>query len=163
MLLADRLVAVFIMALSAYFMWYAYELPIGWNGMTGGPGGGAFGFWLSAVMLITSGGVLVRSLRKGTDTEGPFFDPDMLRSVIVVILSLIITVAVMAWAGAYVALPLFVLWYLRSFGKQSWILSVIMTIATPIFLFFFFEVTLRILLPKGFTEPLFIPLYAQFF
>jgi hypothetical protein len=30
-------------------------------------------------------------------------------------------------------------------------------------LFFFFEVTLRILLPKGVTEPLFFPLYATFF
>ena len=28
---------------------------------------------------------------------------------------------------------------------------------------FFFEVTLKILLPKGWTEPLFIPLYATFF
>ena len=30
-------------------------------------------------------------------------------------------------------------------------------------LFFFFEVTLRTLLPKGITEPLFCPLYQIFF
>jgi putative tricarboxylic transport membrane protein len=36
-------------------------------------------------------------------------------------------------------------------------------LCTPVALFFFFEVTLRILLPKGVTEPWFYPLYATFF
>ena len=34
---------------------------------------------------------------------------------------------------------------------------------TPIMMFFFFEVTLKIMLPKGVSEPLFLPLYAKFF
>jgi putative tricarboxylic transport membrane protein len=62
-----------------------------------------------------------------------------------------------------VALPLFMVWYLRFFGRNSWLLTMILTLATPVVLFFFFEVALRILLPKGITEPLFIPLYATFF
>ena len=52
MVTADRLIAVGIMLFSAYFMWHALVLPIGWNGKTGGPGGGAFPFWLSAIMLL---------------------------------------------------------------------------------------------------------------
>jgi hypothetical protein len=36
-------------------------------------------------------------------------------------------------------------------------------VGTALVLFFFFEVTLRTLLPKGITEPLFIPLYQIFF
>jgi len=42
-------------------------------------------------------------------------------------------------------------------------LTACLTLITPVFLFFFFEVTLKILLPKGLTEPFFIPLYAKFF
>jgi putative tricarboxylic transport membrane protein len=36
-------------------------------------------------------------------------------------------------------------------------------VLTPIVVFFFFEATLKILLPKGITEPFFFPLYAMFF
>lgn len=163
MLTADRVIAAAIMALSAYFMWHATVLPIGWNGMTGGPGGGAFPFWLSAIMFVSAGAIILRSVRDSTSGEDPFFDPETLKSVVLVTLSLVVTVALLPWAGAYIALPLFLLWYLKVFGKHGWTLTLILTICTPVFLFFFFEVTLKILLPKGFTEPFFFPLYALFF
>lgn len=162
MLVADRVIALALMALSAYFMWHATVLPIGWNGVTGGPGGGAFPFWLSAVMMLASAAILLRSFRIPVNTAA-FFDRSMLRPVLSVIAALIVTIAIMQVAGAYVALPLFLFWYLRIFGGHSWRLTGILTMATPVFLFFFFEVTLRILLPKGVTEPLFYPLYAMFF
>lgn len=163
MLMADRLIAAGIMALSAYFMWHAIALPIGWNGMTGGPGGGAFPFWLSAIMFGAACGILVRTLRGHADYAGDFFDPETLRSVVTVIIALIATIALMPWAGAYIALPLFLFWYLRILGKHGWLLCLSLIIGTPVFLFFFFEITLKILLPKGLTEPFFVPLYALFF
>ena len=163
MLMADRLIAAAIMLLSLYFMWHATVLPIGWNGMTGGPGGGAFPFWLSAVMFLAAGGILVRSFRRNGSVAGGFFDPETLRSVISVVIALTITIALFPWVGAYIALPLFLVWYLKIFGGHGWLLSLSLIIGTPIFLFFFFEVTLKILLPKGLTEPLFVPLYTIFF
>lgn len=163
MLTADRLIAGALMALSAYFMWHALVLPIGWNGMTGGPGGGAFPFWLSAIMFVCAAAILVRSLRGKSDYAGDFFDPDTLRSVVVITISLIVTVALMPLIGSYIALPLFLFWYLKIFGKHGWVLTLSLALGTPVFLFFFFEVTLQILLPKGVTEPLFIPLYSMFF
>ena len=163
MLLADRLIALGLMALSAYFMWHATVLPIGWNGMTGGPGGGAFPFWLSAIMFVVAGAILVRSYRGKIEYDTTFFVPETLRSVVLVVVVLVITVALIPIVGAYIALPLFLLWYLKVFGKHGWTLTTILTICTPVFLFFFFEVTLKILLPKGMTESFFIPLYARFF
>lgn len=163
MLLADRMIAVGLMALSAYFMWHAYALPIGWNGMTGGPGGGAFPFWLSAIMFACAGGILLRSFRGSLDDTSKFFDTETLGSVVAVVVALVITVAIMPWLGAYVALPLFLFWYLKIFGKHGWVVTFCLTLGTPVFLFFFFEVTLKILLPKGLTQPLFVPLYAIFF
>ncbi len=162
MLVADRVIAIAIMAFSAYFMWHATALPIGWNGMTGGPGGGAFPFWLSLVMLLSAGGVLIRSLGQ-THTSQHFFDSLMVRKVLLVIASIFVTVALIPVLGAYVALPLFLLWYLRIYGGHGWVLTGSLTLGTPVFLFFFFEVTLKILLPKGVTEPFFFPLYAMFF
>lgn len=163
MLMADRLIAVAIMVMSAYFMWHATVLPIGWNGLTGGPGGGAFPFWLSVVMFACAGGILVRSLRGKTDYSGNFFDPEMLQAVVRVTIALVVTIALIPWVGAYIALPLFIIWYLMRFGRHGWKLTAILATGTPLFLFFFFEVTLKILLPKGMTEPFFLPLYAMFF
>ena len=62
-----------------------------------------------------------------------------------------------------VALPLFLFWYLRIFGGHGWTLTLSLTILTPVATFLFFEAVLKILLPKGITEPLFLPLYAFFF
>lgn len=163
MVLADRLIAAALMALSVYFMWHARELPIGWEGTSGGPGGGAFPFWLSAIVFVCAGGVLARSMRGTSEDAGTFFDPETLGSVIKVIIALVITVGIMPFGGAYIALPLFLFWYLKIFGKHGWVLTMCLTIGTPIFLFMFFEITLKILLPKGWTQPLFTPLYAYFF
>lgn len=163
MLMADRVIAASIMALSLYFMWHASALPIGWNGMTGGPGGGAFPFWLSAIMFACAGGILIRSLRGNSNYSGNFFDPETLSWVVSVSVALTVTIALIPLGGAYIALPLFMFWYLKIFGKHSWMLTSILCTCTPVFLFFFFEVTLKILLPKGLTEPLFLPLYAIFF
>lgn len=162
MLVADRLVAIGLMALSLYFMWHATVLPIGWNGMTGGPGGGAFPFWLSAVMLACSALILLRTFLR--DARASFtFDSTMLRPLIAVVLALVATIALIPIVGAYVALPLFLLWYLRIFGGHGWVLTLSLTILTPVATFLFFEAVLKILLPKGITEPLFFPLYAIFF
>ncbi len=87
----------------------------------------------------------------------------MIRSVIAVVISLIVTIALIPIIGTYLALPLFLFWYLGSIGGHGWVVTLPIMILTPVFLFFFFEVTVKILLPKGYTEPLFFPLYAIFF
>ena len=164
MLTADRAIALSIIGMSIYFMVHATALPIGWNGMEGGPGGGAFPFWLSLIMALCAGGILYRSFTTETgDDDTPFFDPETIRSVASVMIALTLTVSLIPLAGAYVAIVLFLLWYLRLFGGHGWTMTLSLVVATPVFLFFFFEATLKILLPKGVTEPLFFPLYAMFF
>ncbi|PTX54239.1 tripartite tricarboxylate transporter TctB family protein [Litoreibacter ponti] len=165
MLTADRTIAASIMALSIYFMWHATVLPIGW--VEGeGPGGGAFPFWLSAIMLLAAGGIFIRSFQADhqmTSEDGRFFDRTTITSVASVAGALIACIVAMPYLGAYIALPLFMFWYLKMFGGHGWVLTLSLCLTTPVFLFFFFEVTLKILLPKGWTEPWFFPLYAAFF
>jgi putative tricarboxylic transport membrane protein len=163
MVIAERVIAAGLMLLAAYFMWHATVLPIGWTEGQG-PGGGAFPFWLSAAMLLAAGGVLLRSFTAAQAARTDrFFDSVMLRPLLMVTAALTVTVCAMPFVGTYIAIPLFMLWYLRFFGRQSWAVTGILTVATPLALFFFFEVTLKMLLPKGWTEPLFYPLYAIFF
>ena len=158
----DRIVAGGLVALALYIMSHAILLPIGWNGQTGGPGGGAFPFWGSLIILICGIGVFVRpaSSEASLNVE---FDTTMIKPLLAVIASIAVTIALIPIIGAYIALPAFLFWYTKIFGKHSWTLSVLLSLLTPMGLFFFFEVTLKILLPKGVTEPFFVPLYAIFF
>ena len=64
--------------------------------------------------------------------------------------------------GVYVSVPLFLLYYIRFLGRHSWITAGSLAITTPIVTFFFFEIALKIALPKGITEPAFYPLFDIF-
>ena len=177
---AELTVAASLMALSIWFMALASDLPVGWvEGR--GPGGGAFPFWLGAIMFSCAAAIFVRELRPHTwhhrfrDETGqgdvdhagedgqPFIDPQARGPVLATVLLLVGTIALMQWLGTYVAIPLFLLVYLKTLGRRGWLLSLGIALATPVALFLFFEATLRILLPKGITEPWFFPLYALVF
>ncbi len=86
----------------------------------------------------------------------------MLGDVLAVAIALIITVALFSFIGIYGALPLFLIFYVRFMGKHSWKLTATLAILIPVVIFYFFEITLKIILPKGITEPLFLPLYKIF-
>jgi putative tricarboxylic transport membrane protein len=86
-----------------------------------------------------------------------------LMDVTAVTVALIVTVGLFSFIGIYGALPLFLIFYLRFLGNHSWRLTVTLAIVIPVVIFFFFEITLKIILPKGITEPLFLPLYKMFF
>jgi hypothetical protein len=142
--------AVVMGVFSLYLMWKSAELPIGWEPRRG-PGGGAFPFWLSFGMLICCIVIFVRGLRGKTPqarSEEPYMDRDTVKLFAVSAGSLGVALLATHWVGIYVAVPLFFIFYIRFVGR--------------VVAFFFFEVGLKILLPKGFTEPLFYPLYEIF-
>ena len=157
--------AITMAAFSIYLMVKSYELPIGWV-QDEGPGGGAWPFWLSAILLISCLGILVNWLRK----HGPiasstkvYIEAHVLMEVLAVAIALIVTVGLFSFIGIYGALPLFLIFYLRFLGKHTWRLTATLAVLIPVVIFYFFEITLKIILPKGLTEPLFIPLYKIFF
>jgi hypothetical protein len=162
---AEMLMAVMMAIFSIYLMVKSYELPIGW--IEGeGPGGGSWPFWLSAVMLISCLGILFNWFRKHgpiATSDKIYIEPHVLMDVVAVTSSLIVTVGLFSFIGIYGALPLFLIFYLRFLGKHSWKLTSTLAIGIPVIIFYFFEITLKIILPKGITEPLFIPLYKMFF
>ncbi len=165
MRVAEISTAVLLAVFSVYLMWHATVLPIGWVEGTG-PGGGAFPFWLSAGMLVFSLVALARGWR-GTTPQGrsgePFIDPDTRALILISILAITALIGLTVVIGAYAAIFLFVLFYLGFIGRHRWITTLTIAVLMPVVLFFFFEVGMKIFLPKGITEPLFFPLYAIFF
>ena len=161
---AELLMAIMMGIFSIYLMFKSFELPIGWIDGEG-PGGGAWPFWLSTIMLICCLGVLYNWFRKLgpiATSDKVYIESHVLVDVTAVAISLIVTVGLFSFVGIYGALPLFLIFYLRFLGKHSWKLTTALTIAIPVVIFYFFEITLKIILPKGITEPLFIPLYKIF-
>ncbi|MCH6564882.1 MAG: tripartite tricarboxylate transporter TctB family protein [Proteobacteria bacterium] len=162
---AELLMALTMGAFSIYLMYKSAELPIGWIDGEG-PGGGAWPFWLATIMLVSCVGILFNWFRRHgpiANSEKAYIESRVLMDIGAVALSLIVTVGLFSFIGIYGALPLFLIFYLRFLGKHSWRLTTTLAIGIPVLIFYFFEVTLKIILPKGITEPLFIPLYKIFF
>ncbi len=161
---AEYVMAVVMAIFSLYLMWKSAELPIGWVPKRG-PGGGAFPFWLSLGMLICCIVIIVRTKLRMTpesrSTEA-YMDRTSLKLFLISVGSLSLMLLGIHFVGAYVMIPLFFVFYVRFIGRHSWITTGAIAISTPIVTFFFFEIGLKILLPKGVTEPLFYPLYAIF-
>ena len=162
-------VAEFVMALvmalfSLYLMWKSTELPIGWI-PDEGPGGGAFPFWLSLGMLLCCLWMMVRWVTRKSppsrSTEA-FMTPQTLKWFLLVAGSLTVMIGLIHIIGVYGAVPLFLIFYIRFLGRHSWVIAGALAVFTPIAAFFFFEIALKKTLPKGFTEPLFYPLYDIF-
>ena len=162
---AELLMAILMGAFSIYLMVKSAELPIGWIDEEG-PGGGTWPFWLATIMLISCGGILFNWIRKKGDiatSTKVYIEAHVLGDVAAVAGALIVTVGLFSFIGVYGALPLFLVFYIRFLGKHSWPLTATLAVMIPVVTFYFFEITLKIILPKGITEPLFLPLYKLFF
>jgi len=158
---AELNMALVMAVFSIYIMWKSTELPIGW--IPGeGPGGGAFSFWLGAGMLICCFAIIWRGAKRlspPSRSDEVFMDGEAKRLFFVIAGALALMIGAIHVIGVYFALPLFMIFYMRYLGRHSWGLVSSIALATPVFMFFFFEGALRKSLPKGFTEPLFYPLY----
>jgi len=164
MRIAELVMAVVMAVFSVYLMWKSAELPIGW--LPGeGPGGGAFPFWLSLGMLICCVAIILRWVAKASplsQSTVPYMTPETVKRFLLVAGSLTAMIALIHVIGVYGAVPLFLVFYVRFLGRHSWTTAGALAACTPVAMFFFFEIALTKTLPKGFTEPLFYPLYDIF-
>lgn len=154
-----------IMALfSIYLMVKSSELEIGY--IRGeGPGGGFWPFWLSAIMLVCTGLIAVNWLRRTSppsQSTEPMIDDYGVKMLMLVGGGLAAFIGLVYVVGMYGATLLFLIYYIRFLGRHSWLVTLLIAVGVPVFLFFFFDVSMRLILPKGYLEPLFLPLYDIF-
>jgi len=161
---AELVMAIVLAILSIYLMWKSAELPIGWVHGSG-PGGGAFPFWLSAGMLLCCVWIIVRWVRRTSPPSRStevYMDRAGLEGFLWVAGAITVMIGLIHIIGTYFSMALFLAFYLRVLGRHSWTMTLLVAILTPIATFFFFDIALRITLPKGYAEPLFYPLYHMF-
>lgn len=156
---AEIVTAGVLALLSLYLMWKSSELSIGYV-PDRGPGGGAWPFWLSAIMLICTGVIAFNWYRRSSppskSTE-PLLDAYGKKMLVLVCGGIIAFVALANIISMYGAMCVFLIYYLRFLGRHSWALTIAIAVIVPIVFFFFFEALMRITLPKGmsFLEPVF--------
>ncbi len=164
MRIAELVMALAMATLSLYLMWKSMELPIGW--LPGrGPGGGAFPFWLSLGMFLCCVSIILRWIVRASppsrSTE-PYMTAQTVKWFLLVAGSLTAMIGLIHIIGVYGAVPLYLVVCVRILGRHSWTTTGALAVGTPVAAFFFFEIALKKTLPKGFTEPLFYPLYDIF-
>ena len=165
MRVAELVMAIVMAVFSLAIMIKATELPIGWIPKSG-PGGGAFPFWLGVGMLACCIWILVRWFRRTSliaQSTEPYMDQRSLQLFLAGAVPLGIMIGLIHVIGVYFAVPLYLVYYLRFFGGHSWVMTAVITVIMPVVTFLFFEIALTIELPKGFTEPLFYPIFDLFY
>ena len=155
--------AAILAVLSVYLMWKSAELDLGY--IRGeGPGGGAWPFWLAAIMLVCTALITFKAVRRTSppsrSTE-PVLDAEGRRMLVQVFGGIFVFVALVGIISMYGAMLVFLFYYLWFLGRHRLPVSLSISILTPVAFFFFFEGLMRITLPKGmrFTEPFFNVLY----
>ncbi len=156
---AEIVMAGILAIFSIYLMWKSTELEIGY--VSGeGPGGGAWPFWLSAIMLVCTGVIAYNGFKRRSvpsQSDEPLLDRYGMKMLLLVGGGLLGFVALIDIISMYGAMCVFLLYYLGFLGRHSLRLTVGMAFITPVVFFFFFEALMRITLPKGmpFLEPFF--------
>ena len=172
---AEIVMAVLLAFLSIYLMWKSGEGPSWdpdverfaniWMIEGEGPGSGFWPFWLSLVMLGCCLWIAFNWWRRKSPasiSDKPYFDSVSKKMIVLVGGGLIAFLSLIEIIGFYGGIFIFIIYYLRFLGSHSALKTIAISTAVPIFSFFFFDVAMRIVLPKGYLEPLFIPLYDIF-
>jgi len=156
---AEIIMAGVLALFSIYLMWKSTELNIGYVSDEG-PGGGAWPFWLSGIMLICTGVIAYNGIKRKSppsQSEEPLLDRYGMKMLLLVGGGIFGFIALIDIISMYGAMSVFLLYYLGFLGRHSLRLTLTMAIVVPIIFFFFFEALMRITMPKGlpFLEPLF--------
>jgi putative tricarboxylic transport membrane protein len=165
MRVAELVMGLVMGVFSLYLMWKSAELPIGWIASEG-PGGGAWPFWLAFGMLLCCVAIVVRWARRVTPESRStkvFLTPQALKVFLLNAGALTAMIGLFHIIGAYGAIPLFLIFYMRFLGGHSWRLTGTLALSAPIVTFLFFEIALQKTLPKGITDPWFEPIYGFFY
>jgi len=173
---AEFITAIILALFSIYLMWKSGEGPewdteyvrftnVGVNIDGSGPGKGFWPFYLSGAMLLSCIWIIVNAIRRTSppsQSDEPFMDGYSKRMMLLVGGGLIGFLTLIGIIGFYGAIFVFLFYYLFFLGRHGIGQTLAISIGVPVFSFFFFDVLMRIVLPKGYTEPLFLPLYEIF-
>jgi hypothetical protein len=148
---AEIAVALLIALGAVVVMVSNYQIGAGWE--PDGPQAGYFPMRIGAIIFIACLVVLWQARRN--DSQAVFVTWPQLRQVAVILVPLTVYVAMIAFAGIYVASALFIAGFMRVIGKFAVWRAVLTGVVINVVLFWIFELQFRVPLPKGPLEAAF--------
>lgn len=146
--------SLLLAAVGAAAIWDSRRLGAGWGAE--GPQSGYFPFWIGALLLAASLGILARALRgrrvAGADAGATFVTWPQLRLVLSVLLPTALYVAAIPFAGLYLASAVLVVWFMMRLGGFRWWNAVPAGLAVALVAFVVFDLWFLVALPKGPVE-----------
>jgi len=142
---ADILTASVLFVLGGVVFFDALRLGVGWG--TDGPKSGFFPFWLAMIMMASCLGIMAQAARRAR--AGQFVSREQLGPVLEVLWPATLFVLVTQFIGIYVASALYLGFYMRWVGHNSWRAVIALSICLPVVTFLVFEQWFLVPLPKG--------------
>lgn len=139
-------VAVIIAVFALIVIVGSLQVGVGWA--DDGPMAGFFPFYVAVIILISSVVNFIQTLKE-SPRNALFAEWSQLRQVVSVVIPTAIYVALVPYAGIYVASALLIAFFMRWFGRYGWPLALGIAISLPIVTFLVFEEWFLVPLPKG--------------
>jgi putative tricarboxylic transport membrane protein len=144
-------VVAFMALLALVGIYGSIKVGIGWA--EDGPGAGFFPFYVSLAVLLCCAVNFV-SIVAVPDKGKVFAEWGQLRQVMSVLVPTVIYVGLVPYLGIYVSSALMIAFFMRWFGKYSWIVAFAVAGSVPVLIFLMFELWFLVPLPKGPLERL---------
>ena len=138
-------VALFVLALGAITMIGSLQVGIGWGAE--GPKSGFFPFWVGLIIVLASVRNFWRALEIAPARQ--FAEWSQIAQVRKVVIPMVIYVALVPFLGIYVSSALLIAGFMRWLGRYGWLLTIVISIALPVLIYFTFEDWFLVPLPKG--------------
>ena len=119
---------------------------VGWA--SDGPQAGFFPFYVCLIILVSCAVNVTQVLMSSNDGH-VFAYWSQLGKVGSVLLPTIIYVLVIPYSGIYVASGVLIAFFMRWFGRYSWLMAIAVGVLVPVLCFFMFEIWFLVPLPKG--------------
>jgi putative tricarboxylic transport membrane protein len=149
---AELAVAGLILALAVLMLFESARIGARW--VEDGPQTGYFPFYVALILAAASIVNILFALRIPRERNVTFVQVGQLKLVLSVLLPSVVFVAVVPWAGLYVAATLFIAYFMRSLGQYVWWKAAATSVGTGVTLFLLFEIWFLVPLPKGPLERL---------
>ena len=144
-------VALFMALLALIGIYGSVQVGIGWG--SEGPKAGFFPFYVSLAVIIACA-VNLGKILASADEGDLFAGWDQLKLVLAVVVPTAIYVAIIPYAGIYVASALLIVAFMKALGHYPWIHAIAVGVIVPILTFLMFEMWFLVPLPKGPLEKL---------
>ena len=119
---------------------------VGWA--SDGPQAGFFPFYVCLIILVSCA-VNIAQVLMSADDGSVFSYWSQLKQVGSVLLPTIVYVLAIPYTGIYVASAVLIAFFMRWFGRYSWLMAIAIGILVPVLSFFMFEIWFLVPLPKG--------------